>query len=148
MTEPTRPDNAPSYYVPSIEEFHVGFEYEFKNHLDKFIGATVEEDWATPPYSSNIYTGDIRVKYLDRSDIEELGWKEKTWYNYSGYFGMEVNDKEYTLGFHSNDPASPLSMRVDIIRNDYGNNVMLFQGIIKNKSELKKIMQMVKIGRE
>lgn len=70
------------YYTPTIEEFHVGFEYEvmipeksiwskevfFLNdsHINLVKWVTIQDEFTIHK---------IRVKTLDQSDIESLGWK-------------------------------------------------------------------------
>lgn len=58
------------YYTPNNTEFHVGFEFEYLNN-----------DWipaAVHSFRSHIETmaisDGVRVKYLDRTDIESEGW--------------------------------------------------------------------------
>jgi hypothetical protein len=64
------------YYIPEISEFHVGFEYEsktLKNDVwEHRICASIDvfEACEALKYDENI----VRVKYLDRQDIEECGW--------------------------------------------------------------------------
>ena len=83
------------YYTPEIEEFHVGFEYEQKPSFTDGTVKTQEdfdrEKWKKRifkvgygPYINRALYGrnrdkgicGIRVKYLDREDIESLGFKE------------------------------------------------------------------------
>jgi hypothetical protein len=59
------------YYIPQIEEFHVGFEYELEDPITKlWVKFIFEEDklWF-------VKSNKVRVKYLDKSDIESLGFK-------------------------------------------------------------------------
>lgn len=59
------------YYTPSIEEFHVGFEFELKDPITQiWVKFIFEEDklWFI---KSNI----SRVKYLNKEDIESLGFE-------------------------------------------------------------------------
>jgi hypothetical protein len=78
------------YYIPQIEEFHIGFEYE-----RKYISF---EEWKKEIYllhydcnlnklNVRIIDGEIRVKYLDQSDIESLGF----------IFSSKAVDDWYTL---------------------------------------------------
>jgi len=73
------------YYIPTIEEFHVGFEFE--KYDDRI--ATYKENnyiptnWHRFKYDlksirlsqigTHLYSKTIRVKTLDQSDIESLG---------------------------------------------------------------------------
>jgi hypothetical protein len=63
------------YYKPEIEEFHVGFEYEFwvdsengKDVYEKRIFQEYDEPYYHKNGSSTI------VKHLDREDIEDCGF--------------------------------------------------------------------------
>jgi len=69
----------------------------------------------------------IRVKYLDKEDIESLGFREVV------LNGFE-NDNGNTLTIHPKGNIIILSDRI---------GPCLFDGVIKNKFELKKIMQML-----
>jgi hypothetical protein len=94
------------YYTPKIEEFYVGFEFEFHGmttgglamlDFSKDIGNPEKIVVSKPDYkvwTKEVFThkyfdiyyrrledveklieaGQIRVKYLDREDIESLGW--------------------------------------------------------------------------
>jgi hypothetical protein len=69
------------YYTPELEEFHVGFEIELLNIENSQWGkyTITESDLldATHYESSalkHILEDEYRVKYLDREDIESLGW--------------------------------------------------------------------------
>jgi hypothetical protein len=71
-----------------------------------------------------------RIKYLDQEDIESLGWKrdpsgERYW-EMRGIqlYYQEENNYLYIMDYSAN---------------------YIFRGIIKNKSELKKLMEMLEI---
>ena len=65
------------YYVPEIEEFRVGFEYE--TTLYKDIWEPVVYDGEFPLSSGLIPDPNVcRVKYLSTQDIEELGFEKAT----------------------------------------------------------------------
>ncbi len=62
------------YYTPEVQELGVGFEFEEKNEDGDWIKETYP--FGDPWFSvDEIYNGRIRVKYLDREDIESLGWE-------------------------------------------------------------------------
>jgi hypothetical protein len=135
------------YYTPTIEEFHVGFEFEsnyvlFKKEnksdvWNKHI-LTQDELWFWDSWKNDAVDTEFRVKSLDKEDIESLGWingetrflggfvfddnKElKTFYQM--YLGNFIINKGLYLQIHSNVEVN-----------------YIFQGFIKNKSELKKLM--------
>ena len=80
------------YYTPELEEFHVGFEYYITTHpvsmeeFSPYVKAefdhnTFEREFDIDTDSSGeiIKIGVpscIKVKYLDREDIESLGFKQ------------------------------------------------------------------------
>lgn len=140
-------------YTPSIEEFHVGFEYE----LERFNDDTFLKEWIKyifpTPFSFNDSTGQpdlvevfysqlncSRVKYLDQEDIESLGFKfereEQTPYCKAYLYIKYTSYGEYSLS------KLEITDNISISFNDKS----LFVGIIKNKSELKQILK--KIGYE
>lgn len=139
------------YYTPELEEFHVGFEYELRvtnewqqcewsprNDMSWFnlelIDRNGEEKFSTP---ANL----IRVKYLDQEDIEELGWEEDLdapcRYELKGYILYKFRED----GF--------ITIKRSFTYEKYGTSFIgfdiLFEGTIKNKSELKKVMIMLGI---
>ena len=121
------------YYTPEIEEFHVGFEYEWVkpdrtetikleclNNIGFLWGITIPEG--------------VRVKYLDQEDIESLGFKQsktdKYWYDSKcGRYWVHkesIDDWRWIIS----DEQSEVS----------------FAGTIKNKSELKRVLKMLNIN--
>lgn len=140
------------YYTPKIEEFCVGFEYEFR------IYKTRTEVWRkfqfliddefTYLYDFEEELSRCRVKYLDQQDIEELGFtKDK---KESSKFDFILGTK-FTLGNY-NLYLADVTGRVIITANDltraydYGSGHKentLFNGKIKHKSKLKEVLQMI-----
>lgn len=126
------------YYTPDISEFHVGFEYEIKlnggkweKHIfcpnsENFSHRFKEETWFTKEDSS-------RVKHLDRSDIESFGFE-----------GQEKNNTYFKKeGFRLvNWPKEPKKILVFRVFGD-NDETRIFEGTIKNKSELKKVLQQI-----
>lgn len=136
------------YYTPELDEFHVGFEYQYMTNncmgiLDDTLG-----EWVTEEFSCSV-GGDgeselrdiewllgkqgIRVKHLDRKDIESLGWKD-------------IEDNFFEL-FNNGLIHKILLVNGNVwiyFKQNVGNEKIvdktLFFGKIKNKSELKKIM--------
>lgn len=149
-----------NYYTPKIEEFHEGFEYEQKSSFGDGTVKTIEQynlaEWQkrtynldTYPYLDRTMTGHnsnnlpsaVRVKYLDRDDIESLGWKKRlgTYIEiyYLNWAEEEGNNKGIWLE-KKGEMYTILNAMTKI-------NFMQFWGFIKNKSELKKLMQQLNI---
>lgn len=144
------------YYQPSIEEFYVGFEFEStyvlfqpytRRHGDggpEWYSHTLnleDHGWFWDSYENDAYPTEFRVKYLDSTDIEELGFNQP----YKNYFEIDAPGKL---------PAW-IKVIVDIrfgldnvtIRGVRGaKTTTLFRGNIKNKSELKKILKCLNIN--
>jgi len=135
------------YYTPSIEEFHVGFKFELLEPL-KQGAVSAFEGWQKLTVKdisllSNKYFKElfkqkyIRVKYLDSIDIQDLG------------FELIPDQNVYVQIYKGKDK---LRLSHDL-RN---NNIQIynyyktteydetfFDGTIKNKSELKKVLKMI-----
>lgn len=137
------------YYTPTIEDLYVGFECEInnKNAWDKRKIENEDELHLTCVLHGN---DDVRVKYLDEQDILDLGWIKKK----EELYEIENKDKEAEITKYR-----LLFSQYELTENDYHTElvvdiklgdieiIVLPLGIrnIKNKSELKKIMQMLNI---
>lgn len=147
------------YYTPTIEEFHIGFEYEEKEHYYnpntkentfEWIKQTVET-YETDPgdvvvslYGITTNKGDIRVKSLDRDDIESMGckWEESNehsdYYTVPGFNGCHTQ-LQYDRGFEN--------YRIQILDKEGNRMQIFFEGKLKNKSELKTIFRFIGIDK-
>jgi len=124
------------YYTPKISEFHAGFPYQ---KLSKFGRGTwynrvfVLETNLKDTFKA-VNDGIIRVKLIDKEDIESLGFK--------AYKGMEDHPK-YHQSFKNGNYAIKYNMvtnKIRIICLHLGlfteSEDCRFSGILKNKSEL------------
>ena len=132
------------YYTPTIEEFHVGFIYERKEYddlrmIDEWYETSIDTPWQLVDYVmylQNFNFNKTRVKYLDQEGIESLGWKDCD----NIYNTIRWNFNDYILMFYKKDN------RYLIFRDCGPNNIQtVFNGFIKNKSELIKLMQQLNI---
>ena len=153
------------YYTPELEEFHHGFKYEMKSRFGNGTIKTKEDfdnaDWEeficssnTFPYLERILNGGnsknlppaLRVKYLDKYDIEELGWE------YSGMLDVDL----HTFKLHiQSEPDTDIAKDYFHLRyEDYTQRILItdgkyehyrFFGEIKNKSELMILMKQLGI---
>ncbi len=125
------------YYTPTIEEFHVGFEYEFRHNDYKQKGWI---KYKTPIFDFNkedspfSYTNlnQFRVKCLDKEDIESLG------------FVLKAGDTRLTYHYGGHAIShTPSSNKIDIYY--YDGSEFVNRITIKNKSELKKLLKQLNI---
>lgn len=131
------------YYQPEIEEFYIGFEYEFTDNViesewQKAIikDGTQIDDITRKHKGANAYS--LRVKHLDREDIESEGWvplklseENFSWIletDKDVYFKLDFDKRNNPIVFISNSELRTI-----------------FEGTIKNISELRKIMKMLGI---
>lgn len=135
------------YYTPTIDEFYIGFKYELKLR-NRWVIEKYEpgEDCLVGDIMYKLKNEDIRVKYLDQEDIESLGWE-------AGLINVGNNELD-TYGIGSYVITTPVGVynKTKVIDISYvspmNNNERLsrvFRGIIKNKSELKKLMKQLGI---
>ena len=112
--------NEEKYYTPEIEEFHVGFEARsfYSNAWQLF---TIGNGNSIIDIKRGIDEKRIKVKYIDKEDVESFNWKD-----YNFYFIKQIINNN----FHE-------------IQDTEGN--VVFYGTIKNKSELKKLMKQLNI---
>lgn len=145
------------YYTPDIEEFYIGFEYEiYSEGLDD---ASVEDfcGWYKYQFRKKScfrdiddiekFINQIRVKYLDQEDIESLGFilKGKSidlWFERESIYlrddGHHLKNIKLQYGLHDQ------RMRIEFIYTS-GEEQIHFEGNIKNKSELDKLIKQLNI---
>ena len=152
------------YYTPEIEEFHTGFEFEIWS--DGYFEDDVEDIAGWYEYTFNVRCWrslsdieellndsvtkmSVRVKYLNQQDIEELGWSVTKDRDYEIDAQLEVSSHllfEMTYDFEecelSIEKFFSNSLEVNPTSFD---STTIFNGTIKNKHELKKLMQMLNI---
>jgi len=141
------------YYTPEIEEFHIGFEYEFKGsimwHKFCYKGIDFINEHGKDELISEIKLGNIRVKYLDKEDIESLGWnltrhsvvkeysEDKTKFRFKPIEGLIEYSFNGRFLLSTEDNFKTIAIR------SLGG--LMFIGVIKNKSELVKLMNQLGI---
>ena len=140
------------YYTPKIEEFHVGFELELKLHeLKEWEKHTFTNKETIDGLQPLIENNKIRVKYLDIEDIESLGWKylpKLSLRNLTERFTIkevykklnkEHDDTMYWIAYLTYNPdIKRLIIKADIA--DGSKEEKFYEGLCKNKSELKVIL--------
>lgn len=148
-------NNNELYYTPEIEEFCVGFEYEAKtisenySHYEFSDVPKVGIDWGDleGKYLNIIelllLRKKIRVKYLDKEDIESLGFVySSSRRQYELYHTDRLS--RYEIRENNNTYTISLCNLIEEIFILY----TLFRGIIKNKCELKKLLKRLEVINE
>ena len=143
------------FYVPKIEEFHIGFRYQWYDGLeDKWEDETFPNDFVCttnngePDLVELFYSKlkETRVKCLDQNDIEELGWEYSPddsslsggyWLD---YYYLHVGLDIYMLRYCNERKTVRINYKHSVYDSD-----TLFFGEIKNYNKLKDVMEMLKI---
>ena len=164
------------YYQPTIDEFHVGFEYYFSSAYQEgvsFTEVTIDgKDYEPEVFNFDIWNysrgkgeswkdlfenmlkhDQIKVKYLDREDVESLGFKQLEdvinvfKYN-TPYSTQGLLDEKYWEYWHISllDRSDKYPNILIDNNKDYDNMCVLFEGKIKNKSELKILLKQLGIS--
>lgn len=162
LNEPNKSWVNKTHYIPNINEFYDGFEFEvldFDHNLvdHVFVKETASKYTEFSIYDSWIENNQIRVKILDKNDLVELGFKlienesyertdnDKFIFNYRckkdtltlTYANWFVSDgREYRI--------VKIEDNIDVVKDqDESGSVtsVLFSGVIKNKSELSKLLK-------
>lgn len=117
------------YYTPHTEEFYIGFEYEtdyLKNGkwIKRKLGIDRASDFFEYCYKEGS-NSDLRVKLLDKEDIESLGFTylHETSFLFNSRFHLTLNETY-----------------INISDNLYNGTRVIFDGVIKSKSELQKLL--------
>jgi hypothetical protein len=163
-------ENEVKYYTPAIEEFHVGFEFEEFDGVN-WIKSNNESgqylSWFMDSVSINLGLPRVRVKYLDKEDIESLGWKfeeggilhfpNERWLYGEKFklYKIETDRliyfleglKEVYKGFDVFDNKVIISIYNKETFKDDQKPQHLFNGIVKNKSELARLMEQLGINK-
>ena len=146
--------NDQKYYTPTIEEFHVGFECEIFNANSEwfpivFTKGHLYNDLKFTDKFEDSFDNAFRVKHLDREDIESIGFSledsrcgNRLGEGYSRYVYGESRNHPYIV--IDNFPGTH-KFRIFELLEEGGVSINLFNGIIKNKSELKRLMKQLGI---
>lgn len=134
------------YYTPEITEFHVGFEFETREHVINTSWQKKTADWQELDIVFDDFEHDenyksiYRVKYLDKEDIESLGWvRDNVRFD---ELTKQVYGKNNWVLVHDSELR-----KVHIYANGIteSESINIFIGFVKNKSELIKLMKMLEI---
>lgn len=124
------------YYTPRVEEFMVNFKYEYKTWKG-WSQMTMDSFNHRPNGTMNLQydlvlnKDKFRVKYLDRQDIESLGFSVESYFEAIQSY-KDIDSKVQVMCFSTNNIVE--------IRNP---SMIMFKGVIKNKSELERILKII-----
>jgi len=130
------------YYTPSLDEFHVGFEYENWVKGRGWTKRIVEVLGRIPINEriSSLVHDDYRVKYLDKEDVESLGFiQNKNSLYIQKQYDIQKGSIDIMLLSDGGRDKSCLYIKHDGLKD------IVFSGTIKNKSELKKLLHQLQI---
>jgi len=154
------------YYTPTIDEFCPGFQFQYYGILDEYSGdSDSNKGWinteiaSKPRLDSGKYTTEeevieemlfaynyffkypnwtkFRVKYLDKEDIESLGF---IYNNYLKFPNGKHTDR--VVEFIKNEYCLSTINNTSVLITKYKDGLFdkLFEGTIKNKSELLRLL--------
>ena len=145
------------YYTPSIDEFYIGFGYEriheLKHYNDTWKSVEVtHKDNTFMRFVDDLQDNRLRVKYLDKEDIESLGWTFEKQHPGLEDISFSIDqvidtcnmEPEISSSYLDYDPESKY-LRISWIGDG---DTTRFSGTIKNKSELKKLMKQLGIDEQ
>ncbi len=133
------------YYTPQISDIFIGFECELFYQDDFKLARTENLKWHKTIIDKNkfqqafslIKVNKIRVKHLDREDIESCGWE---FVSEDNYYKKANENWGYSLYYDSKENTYSIDNT-----EEYEMWKQYFEGTIKNISELKKLMVQLNI---
>lgn len=147
------------YYTPNISEFHIGFEYEefikspdnnrewLKKQCTSLVMLVEELDY-------KIDTNLIRVKYLDKQDIENKGFVfNKIQGNCSKFikyecFDVHWNEPGWNIILYKNNENSNIRLSflpINISEKEDKEGSTIFQGKVLNINDFSRLLKQLNI---
>jgi hypothetical protein len=140
------------YYIPTIDELHVGFEYQFKIEdglwqVEEFVLNKHDVSYSElGSINKHIGNNKVRIKFLDQKDIKSLGFtKTKSDVDEITYQMLFDNTEDFVELIYSTISTTLVIEKFVEQSEDRYNSHILFQGCIKNKSELIKLLKQLNI---
>lgn len=137
------------YYTPTIDEFYVGFEYEYRyNHWEK--RGYFPTHFNFTELDNLISLQNIRVKYLDKTDIESLGFVDIHKGTDRGSIDRCYKYQLRKIVSNKYEPIPTYKILCDLHYYPDKPGIIYIGGLcdfnIKNKSELVKLLKMLGIN--
>lgn len=124
------------YYTPSLEEFHPGFIYQQKIHEEwKDMVVAGVQDRNLHNLRSDIVNNNVRVKYLDTTDLDVCNWVQSKELKYSFLFKGHGTNGSMVVNHDSNGFIQNISIF------EPQQHSCVFRGTCKNINELRRIMK-------
>jgi hypothetical protein len=137
------------YYTPTIEEFHHGFLFEIKEGYltypcGEWFGQMFDKSDSLKHIESQIEQEQIRVPCLTDKDIEAEGFDHDEaigeFISHKTYLGISTGDDKKLRIFYN-----PEDFYIEVYYvSNRGDEFTKFEGFVKNKIELQKILKMIK----
>lgn len=115
------------YYTPDISEIHQGFRFEYQLH-NSWKQVDLEHIECFYDYCCNIE--ELRVKYLDREDIEELGWIRDPEDDRAEHTAFSMPNGDHLSLYFSESDYEVVIVNM-IPKNGFANDLTDFCGTIK-----------------
>lgn len=135
------------YYLPEVEEFYVGFQFEGVD-IDDDICCHLWKQYTviSPRQLFNVEywidQEEVRVKVLDREDIEDFGFQPMIPINVDDPF-YPVNEWLIDTINNSWHIVKSKTGEYQINYGMFGSNKVYFNGTLRNKSELKRVLKLI-----
>lgn len=133
------------YFTPQIEDFRVGYKCETKQSSG-WYNWIVNDIHDVMDLYGRLSTNDVRTKYLDKDDIESLGWKQISAISGEN-FEVRFLNKIFEMGvlFNSNGNNIRIKIYNPLKTETYSYPNILYSGRCPSINELKYIMKLLNI---
>ncbi len=151
--------NDDNYYTPTIDELHVGMEVEYRDPLkggwlpSKIAGISNMEFVYILGSGRATPIDEVRIPYLTSEDIEAEGWvfcDDTKDLEYEGTEDEELlmHERHYLHTTYSYTGLEIFFYEDDLSVTIRKNGEIVFNGTIKNRHQLRQVMEMVGIKKE
>lgn len=136
------------YYTPHAFEFHLGFIYEFSRNRDgewHEVTYNPEKTRHLGPRGKHVDKEELRVRYLEESDVEALGFEKITELKKGSYAlvmykkKLEKQNVMCLLNFYPEICKVEVKVvdNIETFSGIFRKERVVFTGLVKNASKLK-----------